>query len=231
MNERVTPLLSSNGEVVGHLNLKSVTPAEVDHRVEEDRVRAGWQRVQKNPVTVGDPVLLRAGYARVESHKGRVTRECEQVRRGAVTEQVVQRLPIHNDFEFRHGIDDRGRAFSQKLLQGLSRRRLKVGIRTRVVVKIGNDREEQGLAGRDGARSIDWTLPSSAGKEPDRAGLAQAAIELSGLRGRKLGQWERVGPTPPLFAPLGIAFAMGSSVWWDYSRIRIAVAPGYLARQ
>ena len=221
----------SNGEVIGHLHLESVTAAEVDHRVEEDRVRAGWQRVQQDPVTVGDPVLRCAGYAGVEGHEGGIGCECEQPRRGAVTEQVVQGLPIHNDFEFRHEIDDRRGPFSEKLLQGLPGRRLKVGVRTGVVIEIGNDREEQGLAGRDGARPGDRTLPRSAGKEPDRAGLAQAAIELSGLQGRKLGRWERVGPTPPLRAPFGIAQAVGSSVRWDNSRIRIPLAPGYLARR
>ena len=216
----------SNGEVVGHLHLESGTAAEVDHAMDEDRVRAGWQRVHQDPVTVGDPELRRAGHARVEGHERGIGCEREQPRRGAVTEQVVQGLPIHNDFQFRHEIDDRLGPFSQKLLQGLPRRRLEVGVRTGVVVEIGNsDREEQGLAGRDGARPRHRTLPHSAGKEPDRAGLAQAAIELSGLQGRKLGHWERVGPTPPLRAPLSIAQAVGSGVRWDNSRIRIPSGP------
>ena len=59
------------------------------------------------PVTVGDPKLRRAGHARVEGHERGVGCEREQARRGAVTEEVVQRLPIYNNFEFRHEIDDR----------------------------------------------------------------------------------------------------------------------------
>jgi len=222
----------SNGEVVGHLHLESGTAAEVDQPMDEDRVRARWQRIQKDPVTVADPELRRAGHARVEGHERGIGCEREQPRRGAVTEQVVQGLSIHNDFEFRDEVDDRRGPFSQKLFQGLPGRRLEVGVRTGVIVEIGNaDREEQRLAGRDGARPRDRTLPHSAGKEPDRAGLAQGAIALSGLQGRKLRHWERVGPTPPLRAPLAIAQAVGSSVRWDNSRIRIPGAPGYLARQ
>ena len=160
-------------------------------------------------VTVGDPELLRAGHARIEGHEGGIGCEREQPRCGAVSEQVVQGLSVHNDLELRHEIDNRRGPFSQKLFQGLAGRRLEVGVRTGVVVEIGNDRKEQRLAGRDGARSRDWTLPRGAGKEPDRAGLAQGAVELSGLQRRKLGQWEGVGPTPPLCAPFGIAQAVG----------------------
>jgi hypothetical protein len=224
-------MVMADCEVVGHLRLKSGTAAEVDLSPEEDRVRAGWQRVHQDPVTVGDPELRRAGHAWVEGYEGGIGCECEQPRCGAVTEQLVQGLPIHNDFEFRHEIDDRRGPFSQKLLQGLPRRQLEVGVRTRVVIEIGNDRKEQGLAGRDGARPRDRALPGSAGEEPDRAGLAQGAIALSGLRGWKLGRWERVGPTPPLRAPLAITQAVSSSVRWDNSRIRIPGGPGYLARQ
>src|SRR5439155_952038 len=61
--------------------------------------------------------------------------------------------------------------------------------------------------------------------------LARSTIEFSGLQGRKLGQWERVGPTPALRAPLSIAQAVGSGVRWDNPRIRIPVAAGYLARR
>src|SRR5262249_11096570 len=154
----------------------------------------------------------------------------EQPRRGAVTEQVVQGLSVHNDFELRHEIDDRRSPLSQKLLQSLPGRRLEVGVRTGVVVEIGNDRDEQSLAGRDCARSRDRPLSARAGKEPDRARLARRAVEFTGLQGRELGQWERVSPTPPLCLPLAIAQAVGSCLRRDNSWIRIPVAPNCLAR-
>jgi hypothetical protein len=216
------------------LHLESGTVAKVDHPPEKSCVRAGWQRIQQDPITVGDPELRCAGHARVEGYEGGIGCECEQPRCRPVTEQVVQWLPVHNDFELRHEIDDRRGPFSEKLFQGLPGGRLEVGVRTRVVVEKGNpDRKEQGLSGRDAARSRDRTLPHGARKEPDRGGLARVAIKLSGLQGRKLGQWERVGPTPPLRAPLAIAQAVSSSVRWDNSRIWIPVTRGsrYLVRQ
>src|SRR5438874_11889850 len=123
-----------NGEVIGHLHLESGTAPEVDYCVEEDCVRAAWQWPQQDPVTIGDPVLLRAGYARVEGDERGIGCKGEQPRCRAVTEQVVQWLPIHDDFEFRHQIDDRFGSFGEKLLQSLAGRRLEVGIRTRIVV-------------------------------------------------------------------------------------------------
>jgi hypothetical protein len=229
-------MVIADPDVIGHLHLESGTAAEVDLPPDENGVRAAWQRIQQDPVTVGDPELRKlrvAGHARVEGDEGGIGCECEQRRRGAVSEQAVQVLPVHTDFEFRHKIDDRRSPFSKKLLQGLTRGRLKVGVRTGVIVEIGHDREEQGLVCRDGVTALphDWTLPHSAGKEPDRTRLARGAIDLSGLRGWKLGRWERVGPTPPLRAPIAIAQAVESSVRWDNSWIRIPVTPGYLARQ
>jgi hypothetical protein len=187
-------MVIADPDVVGHLHLKSGTAAEVDLPPEEDRVPPGWQRVQQDPVTVGDPELRKlrvAGHARVEADEGGIGCKREQPRVGAVTEQVVQVLPVHNDFEFRHKIDDRRCPFSQKLLQSLPGGRLEVGVGAGVVVEIGNpDREEQGLVCRDAVTALphDWTLPQSAGKEPDRAGLVPGAIDLSGLRGWKLGR-------------------------------------------
>jgi len=101
-----------NGEVIGHLHLERGTAAEVEYRVKEDCVWSGWQWIQQDPVTMGDPELLCTGHARVEHHQGGIGCEREQPRRCAVTEQVVQGLPIHNDFEFRHEIDDRAGSFS-----------------------------------------------------------------------------------------------------------------------
>src|SRR6476660_3275613 len=91
-----------NGEVVSHLHLESVTAPKIEYCVDEDCVRAWWQRPQQDPVAVGDAVLLRAGYARVEGHERWIAREGEEPRRSAVTEQVVQGPPIHNDFQLRH---------------------------------------------------------------------------------------------------------------------------------
>src|SRR5437667_4386484 len=97
----------SNGEVVGHLHLESGTAAEVDHSMNEDGMRAGWQRAQHDRVTVGDPGLWRAGHARIKSHEGGIGCEREQPRCRAVTEQIVQGLSVHNNFELRHEIDNR----------------------------------------------------------------------------------------------------------------------------
>src|SRR5215470_11151424 len=92
-------VLWCDGEVIGDLHLESITAAEVDHRLEEDRVHAGWQWPQQDPVTIGDPVLLRARQTRVEGDQRGICCECEQPRRSAVIEQIVQGPPIDNDFE------------------------------------------------------------------------------------------------------------------------------------
>jgi len=57
--------------IVGHLHLESVAAAKVDHAPKEDRVLAGWQRIQQDRVTVGDSELLRARYTRIERLRGR----------------------------------------------------------------------------------------------------------------------------------------------------------------
>ena len=100
-----TPAPRQDREVVGHLGFEREAR---EHLValEVQRVLAGPQRCQHDPVAVRGERLGRARDARVEGLQAHVRREAEEPRGRSVVEEVVQVDAVQLDLERRRPVEN-----------------------------------------------------------------------------------------------------------------------------